>query len=76
MDNKIIYKEVVNLLNMRIARIKKGLRQKDLSKKLGMSPSTINRLEVGKQDIKQLKFESIEKIANALDITVSELIEE
>lgn len=76
MDNKIIYKEVVNLLNMRIARIKKGLRQKDLAKKLGMSPSTINRLEVGKQDIKQLKFESIEKIANALDITVSELIEE
>ncbi|MDU4933993.1 MAG: helix-turn-helix transcriptional regulator [Peptostreptococcaceae bacterium] len=63
-------------LTLKIARIKKGLRQKDLAKKLGMSPSTINRLEVGKQDIKQLKFESIEKIANALDITVSELIEE
>lgn len=63
-------------LTLKIARIKKGLRQKDLAKKLGMSPSTINRLEVGKQDIKQLKFESIERIANALDITVSELIEE
>lgn len=64
------------MLNMKIARIKKGLRQIDLAKQVGMSPSTINRLEVGKKDIKQLKFESIEKIAKALDITVNELIEE
>lgn len=64
------------MLNMKIARIKKGLRQVDLAKQVKMSPSTINRLEVGKQDIRQLKFESIEKIAKALDITVSELIEE
>lgn len=63
------------MLNMKIARIKKGLRQADLARQVGMSPSTINRLEVGKQDVKQLKFESIEKIANALDITVNELIE-
>ncbi|CEN90089.1 transcriptional regulator [[Clostridium] sordellii] len=63
------------MLNMKIARIKKGLRQTDLAKQVGMSPSTINRIEVGKQDVKQLKFESIEKIANALDITVNELIE-
>lgn len=61
---------------MKIARIKKGLRQADLAKQVGMSPSTINRLEVGKQDVRQLKFESIEKIAKALDITVNELIEE
>lgn len=64
------------MLNMKIARIKKGLRQADLARQVGMSPSTINRLEVGKQDVKQLKFESIEKIAKALDITVRELIEE
>lgn len=64
------------MLNMKIARVRKKLRQADLAKQVGMSPSTINRLEVGKQDIKQLKFESIEKIAKALDITVNELIEE
>lgn len=64
------------MLNMKIARIKKGLRQADLARQVGMSPSTINRLEVGKQDVKQLKFESIEKIAKVLDITVRELIEE
>ncbi len=63
-------------LNLKISRIKKGLRQIDLAKQVGMSPSTINRIEVGKKDIKQLKFESIEKIAKALDITVNELIEE
>lgn len=63
------------MLNMKIARIKKGLRQADLARQVGMSPSTINRIEVGKQDVKQLKFESIEKIAKVLDITVNELIE-
>lgn len=62
------------MLNMKIARIKKGLTQKGLAEKLGMSPSTINKLEVGKKDIKKLKLESIEKIANALDITLNELI--
>lgn len=61
-------------LNMKIARIKKGLTQKGLAEKLGMSPSTINKLEVGKKDIKKLKFESIEKIAKELDIPVNELI--
>ena len=62
------------MLNLKIARIKKGLTQKGLADKLGMSPSTINKLEVGKKDIKKLKFEAIDKIAKELDIPVSELI--
>ncbi|CEP94660.1 transcriptional regulator [[Clostridium] sordellii] len=64
------------MINMKIARIKKGLRQVDLAKQVGMSPSTINRLEVGKQDIKKLRLESIEKVAKALDITLKDLLEE
>ena len=71
----MLYRGVIKLLNMKIARIKKGLRQIDLAKQVGISPSTINKLEVGKQDMKKLKFEAIEKIAKVLDITVNELVE-
>ncbi len=63
-------------LTLKIARIKKELTQKQLAEMLGMSPSTINRIEVGKQDIRGLKLGTLEKIAKALDITISELIEE
>lgn len=62
-------------MKIKLARIKKELTQKQLAEMLGMSPSTINRIEVGKQDIRDLKLGTLEKIANALDISIVNLIE-
>lgn len=60
-------------MKIKLARTKKEFTQKQLAEILGMSPSTINRIEVGKQDIRKLKLETLEKIAEALDATVQEL---
>ncbi len=62
-------------MKIKIARIKKELTQKQLAEILGMSPSTINRIEVGKQDIRDLKLGTLEKITKTLDISLIDLLE-
>lgn len=57
-------------LNLKIARIKKGLTQKQLAEIVGSSPATINKIEKGKADI---RVGTLKKIAKALDISIAEL---
>lgn len=59
-------------LNLKIARIKKGLTQKQLAEIVGSSPATINKIEKGKADI---RVGTLKKIAKALDISIAELFE-
>jgi transcriptional regulator with XRE-family HTH domain len=52
-------------------RKEKGLRQKELAEKTGMSPTTINYYE---KDKREPDIERIKKLAEALDVTGGELI--
>lgn len=61
------------MISLKIARIKKDMTQKQLGDLVGVSPATINRIELGKQSI---KLETLKKIAEILEVTVNELIEE
>ncbi|WP_300586885.1 helix-turn-helix domain-containing protein [Marivita sp.] len=54
------------------ARIAKGLTQKDLAELAGVKPQQIQRWE--EEDYYKAKFEQLIKIANALNVTVSERI--
>lgn len=54
-------------------RLKKGLSLEQLSKLCGLSKSTIQEIEVYKT---KPKFESILKIAKALEVPLEELYEE
>ena len=57
---------------MKEARKKRGLSQKELGQKLGVSQAMIAQYESGKRSP---KIETMEKIANALEIPVDELME-
>ncbi|WP_250674121.1 helix-turn-helix transcriptional regulator [Paraclostridium ghonii] len=63
------------MLDLKISRIRKGLSQKQLADILGMSPSTICRIETGKIDILELKISTLKKISKVLEISVSELLD-
>lgn len=63
----------MKLINMKLARIKKDLSQKDLGNMLGISSATINRIEIGKQDV---TLSRLKTIAKALDVDVIDLLEE
>ena len=58
---------------IKLARIKKDLTQKQLGDLVGVSPATINRIELGKQSI---KLDILKKIADILEVSINELIEE
>lgn len=58
---------------IKLSRIKKDMTQKQLGELVGVSPATINRIELGKQSI---KLDTLRKIAEILEVTVNELIEE
>ena len=60
------------MFNLKLARIKKRLTQKQLGDLVGVSSSTINRIETGRQVI---KVDMLNKLANVLDISVNELLE-
>lgn len=60
------------MLNLKLARIKNGLTQKQLAELVGVSSATINRIETGKQVI---KVDMLNKLANVLKIPVNELLE-
>ncbi|MEG2289953.1 MAG: helix-turn-helix transcriptional regulator [Clostridium sp.] len=55
---------------LKLARIKKGLLQKDIAKNIGTTERTYSNYENGKRKI---KVEDAIKIANVLDKTVEEL---
>ena len=61
------------MLSLKIARIKKGLNQEQLSKISGVGRPTISRLESGKQKPEKTKMEILIKLSNALGMTVKEL---
>lgn len=63
----------MKLINMKLARIKKNLSQKELGSMIGISSATINRIESGKQDV---KLSRLKKIAKVLDVDIKELLEE
>ena len=54
------------------ARIKKGISQRELSKQTGISRSTLNDLINGK--IKKVDIDDLRKIAEALDMSLQELV--
>ena len=57
-------------MNLKLARIKKGLTQRQLGKMVGLSNVTISHIEKGYCDVtKSIML----KIAKALDATVQEL---
>lgn len=58
-------------LNLKIARIKKGLSQKQLADKVGISPATVSKAETGKFD---LRLSTLIKLSKVLDVSVEELI--
>ena len=60
------------MFSLKLARIKINLTQKQLAELVGVSSSTINRIETGKQ---VLKLDMLSKLAEVLEIQVNELLE-
>lgn len=60
------------MFNLKLARIKKNLTQKQLAELVGVSVSTINRIETGKQ---VLRVDMLNKLVNILEVPVNELLE-
>ncbi len=58
-------------MNVKIARIKKNLTQKELAKLVGISNVTIVKIEKG--DFDNIKFGTLKKISEVLNSTVEEL---
>ena len=58
---------------IKIARIKKGLKTKDLAAKVGVTAQYLSDIERGKYKNPSLKL--LRKIATELDIAILELIE-
>ena len=63
----------MKLMNMKLARIKKDLSQKELGNMLGVSSATINRRELGKQNVTLSRLKDIAKV---LDVDMKEILEE
>ena len=67
-------KDMINIgLRMREIREQKRITQTELSQKIKCTPTALSRWESGKRIP---SFEYIEKIANALDVSISELCDE
>lgn len=59
------------MISLKIERIKKGYTQEDLSQKSGVCRLTISNIE--RKGIKNIPVYTLEKLAKALETTVSEL---
>lgn len=57
--------------NVRILRSRKKMSQKELAKQLGIDPASLSRMIKGNP-----RLDTIERIAKALDVSVSALFEE
>ena len=60
------------MFNLKVARVKKNLTQRQLAELVGLSVSTINRIETGKQ---VLRVDMLNKLVNILEVPVNELLE-
>ena len=60
------------MFNLKVSRVKKKLTQRQLAELVGVSVSTINRIETGKQ---VLRVDMLNKLANILEVPVNELLE-
>lgn len=65
-------KDIYNLIgkNIKKNRIKKGLKQRELAKKLYLSDSFIAKLE--SKTRQTVSIDTLEQIANALDVDIKE----
>jgi putative transcriptional regulator len=59
-------------MNLKIARIKKGIKQIDLAKEIHVSPATLIKWEKG-IEIDNIRLGMMKKIAKILETTVEEL---
>ena len=59
------------MLNMKIARLRKGITQSELAEKIGINSIMISRYEVGTATP---KIDVIKKIAEVLGVTIDELV--
>lgn len=58
-------------MNIKLKRIELGIRQQELAKELGISRSTLVKIEKGDYD--NVRLGLAKKIAQALDSTIEEL---
>jgi putative transcriptional regulator len=58
-------------LNLKIARIKKGYKQKELAEKIGVSRYYLSNLENGKKVNTNIKI--MQKLSEILEVSVQEL---
>lgn len=58
-------------MKIKLARVKLGLTQKELAKKVGISHVTLSKIEKGNYE--NLTLRTMLKLAEALDTTVQEL---
>ncbi|WP_415287171.1 helix-turn-helix transcriptional regulator [Clostridium perfringens] len=58
-------------MKIKLARVKLGLTQKELAKKVGISHVTLSKIEKGNYE--NLTLRTMLKLADALDTTVQEL---
>lgn len=58
-------------MKIKLARVKLGLTQKELAKKVGISHVTLSKIEKGNYE--NLTLRTMLKLAKALDTTVQEL---
>lgn len=61
----------MNILNLKVARVKKGLTQKELSELVGVASNTLSRIETGKQIP---KVDMLLKLAEILEVSAEELL--
>lgn len=59
-------------LNIKIARIKKGIKQRDLAKEIHVSPATLIKWEKG-FELDNIRLSQMKKIAEILDSSIEKL---
>ena len=59
-------------MNLKLARIKQGIKQIDFAKEINVSPATLIRWEKG-IDIDKIRLGTLKKMAKLLDTTVQAL---
>lgn len=57
---------------LKSVRVLKGIKQKDMAVKLGVSPQYLSRLESGRID---LKLSTLKQIAKILEVSIGDLID-
>lgn len=61
---------------LKVARIRKGLTQQKLSRELGMSIATVNRIENGVKSIDSIKVGDLRKICNILNLDIADVLKD